>query len=309
LNVDVKEIEIINVNYIYEFISERECKTITKIIMNIPPTINSYTHIINNMIYDLKVTDHKGVELAIVDNEKTKRKYYQSKDINENIKLPGRDNVAEKNQPTSIIILLFPSDQHSQCSYENFEINISYTIYNNSQFKEFFKDSIEYQEFLSGNRYNLITEIKVPQHYDVDLKTLKLNTLEPTNVNNKSIPINFVLKESKHVIFQTTQNSKTDFTILMWKIIINKINLNWIRFGFYSWSFIITFIPLITIFHPPSGTSIVGTLGGLLASLLSIRLKIIFEMSLVERWNNIYSWMLVSIFIELGYLFFVRLSL
>ena len=39
--MQVKEIEIINVNYIYEFISERECKTITKIIMNVPPTIDS----------------------------------------------------------------------------------------------------------------------------------------------------------------------------------------------------------------------------------------------------------------------------
>jgi hypothetical protein len=39
--VQVKEIEIIDVNYIYEFISERECKTITKIIMNIPPNIDT----------------------------------------------------------------------------------------------------------------------------------------------------------------------------------------------------------------------------------------------------------------------------
>jgi hypothetical protein len=305
LNIQVKEIEIINVNYIYEFISERECKTITKIIMNVPPNIDSYTHSINNMIYDLKVTDHKGVELTIVDNEKTKRKY-QSNNINKNIKLSERDNVPEKNQPKSITILLFPSDQHSECGYENFEINISYTLYNNSQFKGFFKDSIEYKEFLIGNGSNLITEIKVPQHYDVDLKTLKLNTLDPTNVNNKIIPINFILKDSKHVIIQSTQNSKTDFTILMWKIIINKINLNWIRFGFYSWSFIIVFIPILTFFHQPSVTSILGTLGGLLASLLSIRLKIIFELSLVERWNNIYIWMLVSIFIESGFLFFVR---
>lgn len=32
LNVQVKEIEVIGVNYIYEFISERECKTTTKIL-------------------------------------------------------------------------------------------------------------------------------------------------------------------------------------------------------------------------------------------------------------------------------------
>ena len=95
----------------------------------------------------------------------------------------------------------------------------------------------------------------------------------------------------------------------MWEIIINKINLNWIRLGFYSWSFIITFIPLVTFFHPPSLTSIVGTLGALLASLLSIRLKIIFEISLAERWNNIFIWMLVSVFIESGFLLFIRSSL
>ena len=76
MNVKVKEIEIINVNYIYEFISERECKTITKIIMNVPPNIDRYNHSINNRIYGLKVTDHKGVALTIVDNEKTKRNFY-----------------------------------------------------------------------------------------------------------------------------------------------------------------------------------------------------------------------------------------
>ena len=95
----------------------------------------------------------------------------------------------------------------------------------------------------------------------------------------------------------------------MWKIIINKLNLNWIRFGFYSGSFIIIFILLVTFFHPPSVTSIVGTLGALLASLLGIRLKIMYEISLAERWNNIYIWMLVSIFIESGFLLFVRLTL
>jgi hypothetical protein len=137
MNAQVKEIEIINVNYFYEFISEREYKTITKIIMNVPPTIDSYTHSINNMIYDLKVTDYKGMKLTIVDNEKTKRKY-QYNNINENIKISGRD-VPEKNQPKSITILLFPSDQDSENGYENFEINISYNVYNNSQLKDSLK--------------------------------------------------------------------------------------------------------------------------------------------------------------------------
>ena len=59
MNVQVKEIEIINVNYIYEFISERECKTITKIIMNVLPNIDRYNHSIKNRIYGLKVTDQK----------------------------------------------------------------------------------------------------------------------------------------------------------------------------------------------------------------------------------------------------------
>ena len=116
------------------------------------------------MVYGLKVTDHKGIELIIVENENTKRKFQTNNDINENIKLQRKDSVPEKNQPKSITILLFPSDQHSECGYENFEINISYTIYNNSQFKGFFKDSIVYKEFLIGNGFNLITEIKVPQH-------------------------------------------------------------------------------------------------------------------------------------------------
>jgi hypothetical protein len=275
--------------------------------MNVPPIIDRYIHSINNMIHDLKVTDHQGVELTIVDNEKSKRKY-QSNDINENIKLQRGDDVPE-NQLKSITVLLFPSDQHSERGYENFEINISYNVYNNSQFKGFFKDSIEYKEFLIGNGFNLITEIKVPEHYNIDVKTLKLNTFESDHIHNKIIPINFILKDSKHVIIQSTQNRKTDFIILMWEIIINKINLNWIRLGFYSWSFIITFIPLVTFFHPPSLTSIVGTFGALLASLLSIRLKIIFEISLAERWNNIFIWMLVSVFIESGFLLFIRSSL
>ena len=271
LNVQVKEIEIIDVNYIYEFISERECKTITKIIMNVPPNIDRYNHSINNMIYGLKVTDHKGVELTIVDNEKTKRKY-QSNNINENIKLQRGNDVPE-NKTKSITVLLSLSDQHSERGYDNFEINISYTLYNNSQFNGFFKDSIEYKEFLIGNGCNLITEIKVPQHYNIDIKTLKMNSLESEHTHNKIVPFNFILKDSKHIIIQSTQNTKTDFIILMWKIIIHKINLNWIRFGFYSWSFIITFIPFVTFLHLPSVTSIVGALGGLLASLLAIRLR------------------------------------
>ena len=75
MNVQVKEIKIINVNYIYEFISEREYKTITKIIMNVPPNIDRYNLSIKNRIYDLKVTDHKDVALTIVDNEKTTRNF------------------------------------------------------------------------------------------------------------------------------------------------------------------------------------------------------------------------------------------
>jgi hypothetical protein len=294
LNVQVKEIEIIDVNYIYEFISERECKTITKIIMNVPPNIDRYNHSINNMIYGLKVTDHKGVELTIVDNEK--------------IKLQGGDYVPE-NKSKSITVLLFPSNKHSERGYENFEINISYTLYNNSHFKGFFKDIIEYKELLIGNGCNLITQIKVPQHYNIDVKTLKMNSLESEQTHNKIVPFNFILKDSRHIIIQSTQNTKTDFIILMWKIIIHKINLNWIRFGFYSWSFIITFIPLVTFLHLPSVTSIVGALGGLLASLLAIRLRNISEISLVERWNNIYIWMLVAIIIESSFLFFIRFSL
>jgi hypothetical protein len=306
LNVQVKEIEIIDVNYIYEFISERECKTITKIIMNVPPNIDRYNHSINNIIYGLKVTDYKGVELTIVDNEKTKRKY-QSND-NEKIKLQRGDYVPE-NKTKTITVLLFPSDQHSEGGYENFEINISYTLYNNSQFNGFFKDSIEYKEFLIGNGCNLITQIKVPQHYNIDIKTLKMTSLESEQTHNKIVPFNFILKDSRHIIIQSTQNTKIDFIILMWKIIIHKINLNWIRFGFYSWSFIIIFIPLVIFLHLPSVTSIVGALGGLLASLLAIRLRNMFEISLVERWNNIYIWMLVAIIIESSFIFFVRFSL
>ena len=160
-----------------------------------------------------------------------------------------------------------------------------------------------------ANKLILITEIKVPQPYNIDVKTLKINSMESGHINNKIIPYQFLLQDSKHVIIQSIQHKKTDFIVLTWKIIINKINLNWIRFGFYSWSFIITFIPLVTFLHPPSVTSIVGTIGGLLATLLAIRLRNILEISLVERWNNIYIWMLVSIIIEAIFLFFIRLTL
>ena len=88
-----------------------------------------------------------------MNNEKTKRNFQSNEDINENIKLQRRDSEPAKNQPEAIIILLFPSDQHSEGGYENFEINISYNVYNNSQFKGFFKDSIEYKEFLIGNGF------------------------------------------------------------------------------------------------------------------------------------------------------------
>lgn len=230
--MQVKEIDIIDVNYIYEFISEREYKTTTKFIMNVPPSIDRYNHSINSMIYDLKVTNHKGVELTIVDNAKPKRKY-QSNDINEKIKIQRGNGVAET-QLRSITILLLSSDQLSERGYENFEINISYTLFNNSQFRGFFKDSIEYKEFLIGNGFNLIAEIKIPQHYNIDVKNLKMNWLESEHVNNKNIPFKFILKDSKYVIIESPQNSeKTDFTVLIWKIIIYKINLNWMRFGFY----------------------------------------------------------------------------
>ena len=85
--------------------------------MNVPPNIDRYNHSINNMVYGLKVTDDKGVELTIVDNEKFKRKYQYND--NEKIKLQRGDDVPE-NKSKSITVLLFPSDQHSECGYENF---------------------------------------------------------------------------------------------------------------------------------------------------------------------------------------------
>lgn len=306
MNIQDKKIEITDINYIYEFINERECKKITKIIMKVPSNIDKYTHNINDMIYDLKVTDNKGIELPLVGNGESKKVLSQFNDANRNIKLQkDRDEV--QTQFKSITILLFPSNQLSEHENYNFEITISYTIFNNSQFIGFFKDSIEYKELLMDNKLNLITEIKVPQSYNIDVKTLKINSLESGHINNEIISFQFVLQDPKHVIIQLIQHKKTEFIVLTWKIIINKINLNWIRFGFYSWSFIITFIPLVTFFHPPSVTSVVGTIGGLLATLLAIRLRNILEISLVERWNNIYIWMLVLIIIEAIFLFFIRL--
>ena len=301
-----KEIEIVEVNYDYEFINERECKKITKITLNVPPQIDKYTHSINSTIYDLKVTDNKGVVLPIVDNGKPKRGFQFNID-DEKIKLKS-SNITET-QVKSITILLSSSSNLSENGSENFEINISYTLFNNAHFNTFFKDSILYKEFLIGKGCNSITEIKVPQQYNIDLKSIKIKTSESEQINQKKIPFSFLLKDSKHVIFESVQHTKTEFVVLTWKIIINKINLNWIRFGFNSWLFVIIFIPLVTFLHPPSATSIVGILGGLLASLLAIRLRNISEISLVERWNNIYIWMLVLIIIESTFLLFVRSSL
>ena len=59
----------------------------------------------------------------------------------------------------------------------------------NSYFKGFFKDIIEYKELLIGNGFNLITEIKVPQHYDIDVKTLKMNSLDSEHTHNKIVPL------------------------------------------------------------------------------------------------------------------------
>jgi hypothetical protein len=301
-----REIEIVKVNYAYEFINERECKNITKITLNVPPNIDKYTHSINSTIYDLKVTDNKGVELPIVDNGKLKRGF-QSNTDDEKIKLKS-SNITET-QVKSITILLSSSSNLSEHGSENFEINISYTLFNNAHFNTFFKDSIEYKEFLIGKGFNSITEIKVPQQYNIDLKSIKINTSESEQINQKNIPFSFLLKDSRHVVIESTLQSKTEFVVLTWKIIINKINLNWIRFGFSSWLFVIIFIPLVTFLHPPSVASIVGILGGLLASLLAIRLRNISEISLVERWNNIYIWMLVLIIIESTFQLFVRFSL
>lgn len=94
MNVQDKKIEITNRNYIYEFINERECKKTTKIIMKVPPNIDKYTHNINDMIYDLKVTDNKGIELPLVGNGESKKVLSQFNDTNRNIKLQkDRDEV------------------------------------------------------------------------------------------------------------------------------------------------------------------------------------------------------------------------
>ena len=65
-------------------------KQTTKIIMKVPPNIDKYTHNINEMIYDLKVTDNKGIELPLVDNEESKKVLSQFNDANRNIKLQQR---------------------------------------------------------------------------------------------------------------------------------------------------------------------------------------------------------------------------
>ena len=92
MSIHDKEIKIVKVNYNYEFINEKECKKITKVIINISPSIDKYTHSINSMMYDLKVTDNKCVELPIVDNEKPKRGYH-SNTIDENIKLKNSSKI------------------------------------------------------------------------------------------------------------------------------------------------------------------------------------------------------------------------
>jgi len=40
----------------------------------------------NDMIHDLRITYKKGNELPVVDNKKPKEQYYQSNDVNENVK-------------------------------------------------------------------------------------------------------------------------------------------------------------------------------------------------------------------------------
>ncbi|HJT85310.1 MAG TPA: hypothetical protein VJ697_12595 [Nitrososphaeraceae archaeon] len=88
----------------------------------------------NDMIYDLRITNKKGNELPVVDNKKPKEQYYQSNDINENVKLQKEGNVGES-QLKSITILLFPSSRLGDGRHDNFEINISFNILNNPQIK------------------------------------------------------------------------------------------------------------------------------------------------------------------------------
>lgn len=62
--------------------------------MKVPPNIDKYTHNINDMIYDLKVTDNKGIELPLVGNGESKKVLSQFNDTNRNIKLQkDRDEV------------------------------------------------------------------------------------------------------------------------------------------------------------------------------------------------------------------------
>jgi hypothetical protein len=68
LNLYEKEIEIIDVNYSYKFISERESKSRTKIIINVSPNVDRYNYSINNMMFDMKVTEDEAGKLIIIDN-------------------------------------------------------------------------------------------------------------------------------------------------------------------------------------------------------------------------------------------------
>jgi hypothetical protein len=68
LNLYEKEIEIIDVNYSYKFISERESKSRPKIIINVSLNVDRYNYSINNMMFDMKVTEDEAGKLIIIDN-------------------------------------------------------------------------------------------------------------------------------------------------------------------------------------------------------------------------------------------------
>ncbi|HJS63697.1 MAG TPA: hypothetical protein VJ767_02430 [Nitrososphaeraceae archaeon] len=68
LNLYEKEIEIIDVNYSYKFISERESKSTSKIIVNVSPNVDRYNYSINNMMFGIKVTEDEAGKLIIIDN-------------------------------------------------------------------------------------------------------------------------------------------------------------------------------------------------------------------------------------------------
>ena len=309
MSVIQQDIEVMEENYAYEFINERECKTTIRLILHAPSKVDRYNYIINGIINNLKVHDNKGLELQLIFNEQPKNidNFY---DYNKNINLKTNLHINNiSNNLNSITILLASDDELSQNEYKNFEIIITYILFNNSNFSGFFSDSIDYHHLLIGERNTLTLDIKVPQQYGIDIKTLNLISFESDSSNNENIPFEFILKDTRHLFIKSLQNNKISFTIIKWKIVIHKINLNWIRFGFCSGSFIIAFIPIISFFHPPSLTSIVGTFAGLLGILLAIRLRNIFEISLVEKWNTVYILMLVSIIIEAIFTFFIKLSL